>query len=392
MPFAEARVVNAVDRHDFVVPPELEAHEPPENRGASREDVRLLVTDSVAGARHSQFSRLPEYLAPGDLLVLNDSKTYPAALEATRETGEIVQLNFASLGPDEWASDRASDARPTTERVEGWASDARPTTERVEDRASDARPRSDWAWRGIVLAKARNASLAAGERVALPGGGHATFFALHRRSRRMWITGVELPLPYFAYFARYGKPIAYSHVTRDLPIEAFQTTYAAALGSSEMPSAGRPITRTMLDSLASRGVEVTTITLHAGVSSDERDEPPLEEWRNVSAEAAAAARRARARGRRVVAAGTTVVRALESSLDRRQRVAAACGWTSLHITSDRPMRAVSGLLTGFHEPTSTHLAILDSIAGRAHIGAAYSAALAERYLWHEFGDAHLILP
>jgi S-adenosylmethionine:tRNA ribosyltransferase-isomerase len=158
-----------------------------------------------------------------------------------------------------------------------------------------------------------------------------------------------------------------------------------------MPSAGRPITRTMLDRLTSRGVAVATITLHAGVSSDERDELPLEEWRNVSAETAAAVRRTKARGRRVVAVGTTVVRALESSLDRRQRVAAACGWTSLHITPARPMRAVAGLLTGFHEPTSTHLAILDSIAGPAHIQAAYNAALAERYLWHEFGDAHLIL-
>ena len=362
MPFAELREVNAVGRHDFIVPPELEAHEPPEDRGASRDDVRLLVTDSVAGARHSQFARLPEFLEPGDLLVLNDSKTYPAALESVRESGGIVQLDFASLGPGEWSED--------------WASDARPRT----------------GWTGIVLARARNATLVVGERVALPGGGRATFFALHRRSRRMWIAGLELPLPYFEYFARYGKPIVYSHITRELSIEAFQTTYATALGSSEMPSAGRPITRTMLDRLASRGVDVATITLHAVVSNDDRDELPLEEWRNVSAEAAAAVRRAKARGRRVIAVGTTVVRALESSLDRRQRVAAACGWTSLHITPDRPMHAVGGLLTGFHEPTSSHLAILDSLAGRAHIAAAYNAAIAERYLWHEFGDAHLILP
>ena len=360
MPSAEARPVGSAGRYDFVVPPELEAQEPAEIRGASRDDVRLLVTGPAEGARHSRFDRLPEFLESGDLLVLNDSKTYPAALQATRRTGETVWLNFANLGTDEWASD----ARPPADRFDSQ----------------------------IVLARARNASVDAGERVELPGGGRATFLDLHHRSRRMWITRLDLPLPYFAYFARFGKPIVYSHVTRDLPIESFQTTYAAELGSSEMPSAGRPITGSMLQRLASRGVDLAMVTLHAGVSSDERDELPLEEWRSVSSETAAAVRRAQRRGSRIVAVGTTVVRALESSLDRRQRVVAASGWTSLHITPDRPMRAVAGLLTGFHEPTSTHLAILESIAGRAHIEAAYRTAVAERYFWHEFGDAHLILP
>jgi S-adenosylmethionine:tRNA ribosyltransferase-isomerase len=353
MPFAEARATGG--RYDFVLPPELEAHEPPELRGASRADVRLLVTDTIHGVRHSHFDSLPDHLESGDLLVANDSMTYPACVQATRETGELVTLYFSNIGPEESANN-ASTATTT------------------------------------VLAAARKASLSTGERVSLPGGARATFFGLHRRSRRMWITELSLPIPYYAYFARYGEPIAYPHVTVDLPIETYQTIFARTIGSSEMPSAGRPFSAATLSRLASRGIEVATLTLHAGVSSAERDELPLEEWRDVPAKTAAAVRLAQNRGRRVVAVGTTVVRALESSLDRRHRVVPTRGWTSLRITPDRPMRAVGGLLTGFHEPTSTHLAILESIGGRAPIECAYRAALAGRYLWHEFGDSHLILP
>jgi S-adenosylmethionine:tRNA ribosyltransferase-isomerase len=144
--------------------------------------------------------------------------------------------------------------------------------------------------------------------------------------------------------------------------------------------------------LAARGIEIAMLTLHAGVSSADRNELPIEEWREVSHDCAVAVRRAMKRGSRVVAVGTTVVRALESSLDRQRRIIASRGWTSLYITPDRPMRVVDGLLTGFHEPTSTHLAILESIAGREHIERAYKTALQQRYLWHEFGDSHLIIP
>jgi S-adenosylmethionine:tRNA ribosyltransferase-isomerase len=344
----------------FVLPPELEAHEPPESRVASRDDVRLLVTDAAHGARHARFADLPQFLLPGDLLVLNDSKTYPAALTATRDSGEPIALHFANLDP--------FDARST-------------------DRTTLAT-----AWKGLILAASPAGLPIAGECVMLPGGGRARFLGLHRASRRMWITQVGLPLPYFDYFARYGRPIAYPHVTKAWPMTAFQTTFARAIGSSEMPSAGRPFTGHMIDRLTARGVEIAMVTLHAGVSSADRDELPPEEWRDVSLDSAVAVRRAKKRGSRVVAVGTTVVRALESSLDRQRRIIASRGWTGLHITPDRPMRVVDGLLTGFHEPTSTHLAILESIAGRERIERAYETALEQRYLWHEFGDSHLIIP
>jgi S-adenosylmethionine:tRNA ribosyltransferase-isomerase len=352
MPYVEARPIAAAAL-PFSVPSDLEAHEPAEYRGKSRDDVRLLVTDPVHGARHAQFDALADYLSPGDLIVLNDSMTFPASLRAKRETGEEIVLHFAPLqSPDD-----ANDARPD-----------------------------------IAVIEPRRATVQPGERLALPGGGSAALLGLRHGSRRLWRTAIQLPLPYHAYFARFGAPIAYPHTKRDLPISAYQTTYARALGSSEMPSAGRPFTQDVFDRLAANGIEVAMVTLHAGVSSEERDELPIDEWREVPLQTAAAVRRAKKRGSRVIAVGTTVVRALESSLDRMHRIIPSRGWTGLHIAPDRPMRVIAGLLTGFHEPASTHLSILESVAGRAHVEFAYRSALSERYLWHEFGDSHLLLP
>jgi S-adenosylmethionine:tRNA ribosyltransferase-isomerase len=351
MPFVKATPPNAAVRAPFSVPPELEAHEPPEYRGRSRDDVRLLVTGSDSGARHARFDAIAGFLSAGDLIVLNDSLTFPAALRATRETGEEVLLHFAP--------------------PQSYDQDVRPIAAVVEPRKTSVRP---------------------GDRFALPGGGRLTWAEMRRGSRRLWHANVELPLPYLAYFEHFGMPIAYPHARRDLPIDAYQTTYARVLGSSEMPSAGRPFTRAIFHTLTSRGIELATVTLHAGVSTEERDELPVEEWREVPLRTAAAIRRAMKRGNRIIAVGTTVVRALESSLDRRYQIVPSRGWTGLHISPDRPMRVVDGLVTGFHEPASTHLAILESLAGRAHIEDAYRSALSERYLWHEFGDSHLLLP
>jgi len=168
--------------------------------------------------------------------------------------------------------------------------------------------------------------------------------------------------------------------------------YAAEAGSSEMPSAGRPFTHELLGRLASGGVGVAPIVLHSGVSSPERDEPPFDEQFKVSEETAARVRMTHARGGRVIAVGTTVVRALESASTGASRVEAANGWTDLIVSPASPLRVVDGIITGLHEPRSTHLAMLEALAGAEHVDAAYRAALDGRYLWHEFGDSHLILP
>jgi S-adenosylmethionine:tRNA ribosyltransferase-isomerase len=194
-----------------------------------------------------------------------------------------------------------------------------------------------------------------------------------------------------AYLRTYGKPIRYSYVDQDWPLEAYQTVFAWHPGSAEMPSAGRPFSGRVLDALVRRGVAVESITLHTGVASAEAHEPPYEEWFEVSARTANAIAAARARGGRVVAVGTTVLRALESALDPAGRVRPTSRWTDLVITPDRPIRSASSLLTGFHEPQASHLQILEAVAGPDRLRQAYAAALEHRYLWHEFGDSHLIL-
>lgn len=329
---------------EFALPPHLEAHEPPEARGLPRDGVRLLVTflgsDRI---EHSAFRDLPRYLRAGDVLVINTSRTLPAALRATRSDGGEILVHLSTpLDAGEW------------------------------------------------IVEPRQAAVEAGEVLALPGGGSATM--LHPQSPRLWVARLDLPLPDLEYLARHGRPIRYSYVTGEWPIEAYQNVYAREPGSVEMPSAGRPFTEEMVTELVAAGVVVVPLVLHAGVASLERGETPPAERYRVPAPTAAVVNAVRAAGGRVVAVGTTVVRALETVADDRGRLRAGEGWTDLVITPEMRVRAVDALLTGLHEPRATHLAMLEALAGPYHVRRAYEAAVAGGYLWHEFGDLHLILP
>jgi S-adenosylmethionine:tRNA ribosyltransferase-isomerase len=231
----------------------------------------------------------------------------------------------------------------------------------------------------------------AGELLRLPGGGTATFIAPHHGSWRLWTARLALPEPVLAYLQRWGKPIAYPYVSGEWPLEMYQTVYASRPGSAEMPSAGRAFSRCVIEALSRKGINFAEVVLHTGVSSLEKDEPPYEEWYEVPPETVESVRATRAAGRRVIAVGTTVVRALESSVNRNGELTASEGWTELVITPARGVEFVDGLLTGFHEPRASHLAMLEAIAGREHLKKTYAAALEAKYLWHEFGDLHLIL-
>ncbi len=195
-----------------------------------------------------------------------------------------------------------------------------------------------------------------------------------------------------SYLAGHGRPIRYAYTDRDWPLETYQNAYATEPGSAEMPSAGRPLTGAVLAELAGRGVLVAPITLHTGVASTEVDEPPYPEWFAVPETTARLIGPVRQAGGRVVAIGTTVVRALESAVDATGRVRAASGWTDLVIGPEHRIRAVDGLLTGLHEPRASHLRMLTAIAGEEALRAGYAEALRGRYRWHEFGDVHLLLP
>ncbi len=328
----------------FELPPELEAREPAEERGTGRDDVRLLVTSARGSIVHGHFRELPRFLKAGDVFVLNRSATIPAALTATRPDGESVQLHLSTRLPAE-----------------------------------------------LFVVEARSTTMEIQERLRLPGGALAEFLTPYLNSRRLWVARLYLPTDFLSYVGRYGQPISYRHAARRWPLATYQNVYAAEPGSAEMPSAGRPLTHEMLERLRAAGVEIAFVTLHAGVSSLERDEPPFEERYGVPAETADVLRRARHTGGRVIAVGTTVVRALESSLDANGRVVASQGWTDVVITPERGVSTVDGMLTGFHEPQSSHLAMLEAIAGRDSIAESYAAALRSGYLWHEFGDSQLIL-
>jgi S-adenosylmethionine:tRNA ribosyltransferase-isomerase len=339
--------VSPIERRlTFELPPELEAHDPPEARGLARDQVRLMVShyrdDRVV---HARFTDLPSFLEPGDLLVANDSATIPAALTARRQDGQEIVVHLSTRHPD-----------------------------------------------GFWVVEPRNATVAFSESVELSHGGRIRFIAPYSESHRLWLATLELPVAELEYLEQYGRPIRYPYLWDEWPLDYYQTVYAREPGSAEMPSAGRAFTADVLSELTYRGIEFHTLTLHTGVASLEAHEPPYEESFAVPSDTAIAVNAARSDGRRVVAVGTTVVRALETAADYRGIVKSMSGWTSLIITAERGVRVIDGLLTGFHEPRASHLDMLSAIAGERHLQVAYRAALDGRYLWHEFGDLHLILP
>ncbi len=337
-------MVVAERRLDFVLPPELEAREPPEPRGLARDAVRLLVTTREGKVEHARFYQLPEFLRPGDLVVVNDSATLPAAVPARRADGRELTLHFSTQLPA-----------------------------------------------GLWVVEPRQTQPDAGEALVMPDGGAATLLRRYPHSQRLWVAALDLPLPVVSYLHRWGRPIVYSYVPQTWPLEMYQTVYAAEPGSAEMPSAGRPFSGDVIARLAVANIQMARLTLHTGVSSLENDEEPYAEYFHVPAVTAEAVQATRAKGGRVIAVGTTVVRALESAAEETGQVIASRGWTELVITPERGVRTVDGILTGFHEPAASHLAMLEAIAGRDLLERAYRSALDGGYLWHEFGDVHLIL-
>jgi S-adenosylmethionine:tRNA ribosyltransferase-isomerase len=353
----------AIVPFDFALPPDLEASEPPEARGLARDEVRLLVSsradDRIA---HARFRDLPDFLRAGDLLVINTSGTRNAALLAARANGAVVEIHLSTRLPGDL-----------------WTVELRAPGERGSEPLSTGM---------------------AGETLRLPEGGAVTLLTPYRPDQRgmpdalvrLWVATLSVPEPPPAYLERYGFPIRYRYVPAAWPLSYYQTVYATETGSAEMPSAGRAFTPELITRLVARGIQVAPLILHTGVASLEAHEPPYEEQYRVPGETAAAVNAARARGGRVIAVGTTVVRALETVADAGGDVHPGAGWTALIVTPRRGIRAVDALLTGFHEPQASHLAMLEALARRDHLRAVYEEALRERYLWHEFGDLHLLLP
>ncbi len=338
------------DELTFERPEHLAAVAPPERRGLERDEVRMLVS-TPEGNRHARFVDLPELLQPGDLLVYNSSATLPASLAACGSPGSFTLNLSTHYGGNLWL------AEPR------WS-------------ASSPGP----------------LPLSPGETVRVAG-----------LDARLVGAFPGLPRLWFVQFAgdagevmlRHGRPIHYGYIQDPTGLDAYQTIFARTPGSAEMPSAARPFTGRVLRSLEARQVRLAPIVLHTGVSSLEVESDTLEDHRlypepfEVPPETARQVNETRSGGGRVIAIGTTVVRALETAWNG-ERLRAVAGFTRLFITPTRGVRVIDGLLTGMHDPVTSHLAMLYAIAGRERIQAAYRIALAEGYLWHEFGDVHLI--
>jgi S-adenosylmethionine:tRNA ribosyltransferase-isomerase len=247
-------------------------------------------------------------------------------------------------------------------------------------------PGLDDSWRVVEVRSedgSRPRRAHAGEQLKLCGGAMLELVAPYLRGGRLMLARLDVPGPVEAYLGLHGEPIRYGYVSERWPLREYQNVYATTPGSAEMPSAGRPFTRELIAQLAAAGVLMATITLHAGVSSPESHEPPFPEQFEVPE---LTARQIEHATGRVIAVGTTVVRALETTGGK-----AGSGWTKLVIGPEREVRVVDGMITGWHEPEASHLQMLEAIAGRELLARSYEQALEGGYRWHEFGDSHLIL-
>ncbi len=335
----------------FLRPPELQATAPPEARGLARDDVRLLVSDPTADSHHG-FRQLPEILNPGDLLVVNSSKTLPASLPAWGANGPFVVNLSNNYGNGIWLA---------------------------EPRWSPAQP-------GPL-------SLRRGDRIRIAGI-DTHLIAPFPGIERLWF--LQPDGDFHSAMARFGDPIRYGYLNGQYPLDWYQTVFAREPGSAEMPSAGRPFSRRVLRALKERQVQLASLVLHTGVSSleveaEDLDHHPLyPEAFALPAGTVQAIKRARTRGSRVVAVGTTVVRALAAAWDGKE-TRATRGFTSLFVNQESELPFLDGLLTGLHDPVTSHLALLTAILPGKRLFTAYAEAVKEGYLWHEFGDSHLLL-
>lgn len=345
----------------FERPADLVATGPPESRGLERDEVRLLVSEGD-DHHHARFRDIGAYLEPGDLVVANQSGTLPTSLPADGPGGPFLLNCCTDYGNGLWLT---------------------------EPRRSPAEP-------GPL-------DLSAGDTVTVDGH-EGRIVGEYPGLERLVFVQFDPTTDLRGVMDRVGEPIRYAYLEEPQPLSAYQTTFAATPGSAEMPSAGRPFSERVLDDLRARGIGVATITLHTGVSSLEieydqcacyctqvQDDPLYPEPFVVPPATAAAVNRTRRLGGRVVAVGTTVVRALETTV-AGGRIRPTGGFTRAFVTPERGVEVVDGLLTGLHDPETTHLAMLYAIAGRERVMEGYDRAIEAGYLWHEFGDSHLLLP
>jgi S-adenosylmethionine:tRNA ribosyltransferase-isomerase len=341
----------------FDLPPQLACPLPTEGRNMERDEVRLLVTAGRGEVIHSTFKRFSNFLQKGDVLVVNTSATIAAALTVLLPGNKQGKLHLSTkLANNKWLVEIREITGNKTRRWHGGDE-------------------------GMIF--------------QLPSGGQLILqqrFYKNDQWLHLWIAEFRIDQPLNKYLATNARPIQYEKLDRQYPLEYYQTFFSFHPGSSEMPSAGRGFTAGLINDLLKKGVVLVPILLHTGVSSLEENEPPYPEYMEIDPVAAAAINIAKSQCRRVIAVGTTAIRAIESAVNDEGILQPYRGNTELFIDENYAMKVIDGLLTGFHEPKASHLNMLQSIAGFEHIDKAYEEAIKEGYYWHQFGDLHLIIP
>ena len=347
------------DRLDFHLPDELQCGLPTEERGIQRDKVRLMVSDKKTDEiTHTFFHSLDQHLNPGDVLVINTSGTLKAALETTPLNNRQIRVHFSTrLRADQWIVELRQVEAQSNRRFFAGKS-------------------------GMVF--------------HFPNGGSIKLLQPYYRQvskshLQLWKVKLDLPTTIENYLEQFGRPIKYQYINTNYPSAYYQTVYATEMGSAEMPSAGRAFTPALITRLVAKGVQILPLVLHTGVASLEIGDKPYDEFFKVPSTTAEGLNLARQHGRRIIAVGTTVVRALESAIDNEGIFQPASGWTDVVVTPQSGAPSVDGLITGLHEPKASHLLMLEAIAGRRHLEVTYREAVKSKYLWHEFGDLHLIL-
>jgi len=341
----------------FDLPIYLACPKPTEERNMKRDEVRLLVTAGSGQIDHTSFNHLTSFLQQGDVLVINTSATVASALPVLLPRGEKGRLHLSTkLGSREWLIEIREITGNKTVRWQGGKE---------------------------------------GMTFQLPSGANITLkqrFYENEQLLHLWIAELSIHQSLGTYLTAHARPIQYEKLDQQYPLSYYQTFFSFHPGSSEMPSAGRGFTADLIERILKKGVVIAPVLLHTGVSSLEENETPYPEYMEIDPVTASIINAAKSQGRRIIAVGTTAIRAIETAVTNEGIVMPYRGNTELFIDENYVMKIVDGLLTGFHEPRASHLHMLQSLAGFEHINAAYKVAIENGYYWHQFGDLHLILP
>ncbi len=345
---------------DFSLPKMLECAIPSEERGLKRDEVRLMISNqNTDQIHHSTVKDIGSYLKEGDVLIVNTSGTLKAAIPITLPNGKPGRIHLSTRNEnDDWLLEIRQVIGEKTKRYQG---------------------------------------IQPGNSFELPEGGKLEILnpfyneTLAISHLQLWKARFKLSESVDVFLEKHGIPIRYSNVQTTYPVAYYQTVFANTPGSAEMPSAGRAFTAELVTSLVAKGIQFAPILLHTGVASLEADEQPYPEYFKVNANTATIINEAKREGRRIIAIGTTAIRAIESATNESGKVIAKEGFTNLFITPASGLTIVNGLLTGFHEPKASHLLMMEALATRAHLESSYREAVKQSYQWHEFGDLHLLV-